>query len=69
MKVAAVIINVFLPGVGTLFVGKFFAAIVQMFLYVIGLVFTFTWIGGIIGIPLCFIVWVWSIYSAVSAPD
>lgn len=67
MKVIAVLINIFVPGFGTLFVGKILSAIIQMLLYVIGLIFTFTWIGGIIGIPLCLIVWIWSIASVVTA--
>ncbi|MEA2905518.1 MAG: hypothetical protein QOI12_2905 [Alphaproteobacteria bacterium] len=69
MKVLGVIVNIFLPGVGTLIVGKIGAGIIQIILYILGLIFIFTGVGSIIGLPVCFIVWIWSIISAATAKD
>jgi len=67
MKVLAVIINIFLPGVGTLIVGKIGQGIAQIVLYVIGMLFIFTGIGIVIGWPICFVVWIWAIVSAATS--
>jgi TM2 domain-containing membrane protein YozV len=66
MKALAIICNVFWPGIGSFFVGKVGQGIAQLVLYFIGLIFIFTAIGAIIGIPLCFGVWVWGIVTAVN---
>lgn len=69
MKVAAIVINIFLPGVGTLLVQKWTQAIFQIILAIIAVVLIFTVIGGIIGGPLYFAVWIWAIVSAATAPE
>ncbi len=69
MKVAAIVINIFLPGVGTLFVQKWVQAIFQIILATIALVLTFTGIGAIIGGPLGIAVWIWAIVSAATARE
>ena len=66
MKVAAIVINIFLPGVGTLFVKKWGQAIFQIILATIALALNFTGIGGLIGLPLGIAVWIWAIVSAIS---
>ncbi len=67
MKVLGVIVNIFLPGIGTLIVGKIGQGIAQIVLYVVGLVFSFTVVGAVIGVPLCIAVWIWAIVSAATA--
>ena len=66
MKVAAIVINIFLPGVGTLFVKKWGQAIFQIILATIALALNLTGIGGLIGLPLGIAVWIWAIVSAIS---
>lgn len=69
MKVLGVIVNIFFPGIGTMIVGRIGTGIVQLLLYMFGVVLTITAVGAIIGIPIMFIVWVWAIVSAASTPD
>jgi TM2 domain-containing membrane protein YozV len=69
MKAAAIILNVFLPGVGSFFVGKPGQGIVQIVLYFIGIVLSFTVFLAIIGVPLCIGVWIWGVITATSSPS
>lgn len=68
MKVVAIIVNFFLPGLGSFFVGKVGQGIAQLILYIIGLILIFTGIGAIIGIPLCVGVWIWGLVTAATSP-
>ncbi len=68
MRAIAIIVNVFLPGVGTLIVGKVLVGIVQILLYVVAHFLIWTAILAIVGIPLAFIVWIWALVSAATAP-
>ena len=67
MKVLGIIVNVFLPGVGTLIVGKIAEGIAQIILYVVGLFLTISVFGSLFGIPLCIAVWIWAIVSAATS--
>lgn len=69
MKTAAIIINIFFPGIGSFFVGKVVQGIIQIILYVIGFILILTGIGFFIGGPLCFIVWIWAIVTAATSPS
>ncbi len=70
MKVLAIIVNLFLPGIGTLFVKKWGQAIAQIALSIIAGILIVTGVGSIIGIPLAIGVWIWSIVTAATAnPD
>jgi TM2 domain-containing membrane protein YozV len=66
MKVVGIVVNVFFPGIGTLIVGKIGEGIIQIVLMIVALVLNFTVILSIVGIPLAFIVWVWSLVSAAT---
>jgi TM2 domain-containing membrane protein YozV len=68
MKVVAIIVNFFIPGLGSFFVGKVGQGIAQLLLYIIGIVFVLTGIGAIIGIPLCIGVWIWGLVTAANSP-
>jgi len=68
MKVVAIIVNLFFPGVGSFFVGKVGQGIAQLILYIIGLVLIFTGILAIVGIPLCIGVWIWGLVTAATSP-
>ena len=67
MKVLGVIVNIFIPGIGTMIVGRIGQGIVQLILYILGLIFSFTIVGAVIGVPLCIGVWIWAIVSAATA--
>jgi len=67
MKALAVIVNLFLPGIGTLFVKKWGQAIGQIVLGIIAIVLIATGIGSFIGIPLGIGAWIWAIVTAASA--
>ena len=69
MKVLAVILNILLPGIGSLVVGKIGTGIVQLILYGFGAVLTATGLLAIVGAPICFVVWIWAIITAVNAPE
>lgn len=64
MAIAALIINFFVPGVGTLMLGKIIQGVIQLIMMLVGIVLNFTIIGAVVGIPLCFIAWVWSLVNA-----
>lgn len=68
MKILAIIVNIFFPGIGTLLVKKWWQAFFQIVLGAIGVILAWTGIGGIIGVPIVFIIWVWAIVSAATAP-
>lgn len=67
MKALAIIINFFIPGLGSFFVGKVGRGIAQLILYFIGWALIITAIGAIIGIPLCIGVWIWGLVTAATA--
>ncbi|HID44231.1 MAG TPA: hypothetical protein EYP34_00560 [Chromatiaceae bacterium] len=67
MKILAIIINLFFPGIGTLLVKKWGQAIGQIILGITAVVLMFTGIGSIIGMPLAVIVWIWAIVTTATA--
>lgn len=69
MKALAIIVNIFLPGIGTLIVKKFGQGIAQIVLGIIAALLIITGLLSIIGIPLGFGVWIWAIVSAATAED
>ena len=64
MKVVAILINFFVPGIGSFFIKQIGQGIVQFILWFIGVVLTMTAIGAIIGIPLMLGAWIWGLVSA-----
>ncbi len=68
MKALSIILNVFFPGVGSLVIGKVGQGITQIILYFLGVLFCFTLVGAIVGIPLMIGVWIWGLVTVTSAP-
>ena len=66
MKALAIVANIFIPGVGTLIIGKLGRGIAQILLFGLGVVLNFTVIGAIVGIPLCIGIWIWGIVVAAN---
>jgi hypothetical protein len=51
MNVLGIIVNIFLPGVGTLIVGKIPQGIIQIILFIVAVFLNITVIFAILGIP------------------
>lgn len=66
LKIVAIVVNIFLPGVGTLIVQKWIQGILQLILIGVAAVFTFTGVGVIVGYPLTGIVWIWALISTIT---
>mgnify|MGYP003630115942 FL=1 len=63
-KLVAFILNLFVPGLGTLFVGRIGTAIIQLLLIPIGIVLIM--FGGV-GVPILVADWVWGLLTVVHA--
>lgn len=63
MKVIAIILNIFMPGIGTLVARKWLPGIAQILLGMLAMFLMMTMIGGVIGLPLMAGVWVWALVS------
>lgn len=68
MKAVAVITNFFIPGLGTLILGKVGQGITQIILFIIGFFLTFGFMMILVGLPICFAVWVWGLVLAAKTP-
>ncbi|WP_337846012.1 hypothetical protein [Sphingomonas sp.] len=66
MKAAAIILNFFIPGVGSLIIGRTGAGIAQLIIYFVGLFFALTLIGIIIGGPMMLGAWIWGLVTAAT---
>lgn len=67
MKTGAIVLNFFLPGVGSLVIGKVGQGVTQLILYWLGVLFTFTLIGAFVGIPMMLAAWIWGMVVAASS--
>ncbi len=66
MKAVAVITNFFIPGLGSLVIGKLFQGLVQLLLIGLAAMLNFTVVGMIVGIPLWGIAWLWGMITAAT---
>lgn len=66
MKALAIVCNIFIPGVGSFFVGQVGQGIAQIILYGLGFLITIgtLGIGAIIGIPMMIGAWIWGLITA-----
>ena len=69
MKILSVIVNIFIPGIGTMMMGRIGTGIVQLLLIGLAAIFNFLVIGMIIGVPLYAIVWLWAVVGVALMPD
>ena len=69
MKTLAIIFNIFIPGVGSFFIGRAGQGIGQILIWGLGFMLTvFTLgFGGIIGIPMMMGAFVWGLVTAIGA--
>lgn len=68
MRALAIITNFFIPGLGTLIVGKVGQGIAQLLLFIVGFWLAFAWLILPIGLPICFAVWIWGLVVATRTP-
>ena len=66
MNVLGIIVNIFLPGVGTLIVGKIPQGIIQIILFIVAVFLNIPVIFAILGIPLGIGTYIWAIVSAAT---
>lgn len=66
MKVVGILVNFFIPGIGSMIVGKVGQGIFQFLLWLFGVFLNFTMVGAIIGIPICIVAWIWSLITAAT---
>lgn len=69
MKAVAIILNFFIPGVGSLVIGKTGAGVIQLIVYFVGLFLTLTLIGALIGAPMMLGAWIWGLVTAATHVD
>ena len=69
MKILSVIVNIFIPGIGTMMMGRIGTGIIQLILLGIANLMIWTFILGIIGWPLYAIVWLWAVVGVALMPD
>ena len=67
MKVIAIIVNIFFPGVGTIIVGKVGKGVTQIILTIIAGIMIATAFLSIVGVPLAIGVWIWALVSVASS--
>lgn len=66
MRAIGVIVNIFLPGVGTLLVGKFVEGVIQIVLVIIAILMNVSIVLAIIGVPLGIGTYIWALVSAAT---
>jgi TM2 domain-containing membrane protein YozV len=69
MKALAVILNIFLPGVGSFVVGKAGQGIAQILIFGLGFLLNIVTLGfgAIIGIPMMIGAWIWGLITALGS--
>lgn len=66
MKALGIIVNIFLPGIGTMIVGKVGEGLLQLIFVGVAWLLSITVVGVVIGGPLGFIVWIWALISTIT---
>lgn len=65
----AVVLSVFFPGVGHIYLGQTGIGITILILYVVGYLLIATIVGMIIGIPLIIATWLWGLIGSIKKCD
>ena len=69
LKILSIIVNIFIPGIGTMMMGRIGTGLVQLILVGLSAVLNFLVITLIIGVPLYAIVWLWAVVGVALMPD
>jgi TM2 domain-containing membrane protein YozV len=64
-KALVIIINLFVPGLGTLFIGKIIQALFQLALTILGWLLMFSVLFSFIGLGIYGISWIWALIVGI----
>jgi TM2 domain-containing membrane protein YozV len=67
-KIVGFIINIFIPGLGTLFVKRYIRALIQLTLFAIAIFLYISVLGAIFGMMIWLTTWVWSLVTVAFTP-
>jgi len=65
IAIIGLVLNLLIPGLGSLVGGKTKVGIWQLVLYILGAVLSLTFVLAIVGGPLTVIAWIWGIVTGV----
>lgn len=65
MAIAGLIVNLFIPGLGSIIGGKTNAGIIQLVLSALSAFLIITVLGALIGIPLAIAMWIWALITGI----
>jgi len=64
MNKVAIVLNIFLPPIGSFVAGKWVQGLLQLVLLAIAWFLIAAAVGAIVGIPIAIVAWVWAIVCA-----
>ena len=64
MKIAVILLNLFLCPVGTFVAGQITSGVIQVILLVLAMILAYTVVGLLLAVPLALIVWIWGMIIA-----
>ncbi len=67
MNILAVIVNFFIPGIGSFIVGKGGAGVAQLLLFIVGLFLIVTVLFSLFGFIMVAVAWIWGLITAANA--
>lgn len=67
MNIVAVIVNFFIPGIGSFMVGKGGAGVAQLLIFIMGLFMVLTVFLSAFGFIFMAIAWIWGLITAATA--
>jgi len=65
LAIVGLIVNIFIPGVGSLIGGRTKEGVIQLVMSIVAFVLDITIIGLVLGIPLGLAAWIWGIVTGV----
>jgi TM2 domain-containing membrane protein YozV len=65
----AVILSIFFPGAGHIYLGEKGTGLLILILYGIGYLISLTLIGAVIGVPLIIAMWLWGLIGSIKKGD
>ncbi|MBI5872137.1 hypothetical protein HZB88_03555 [archaeon] len=65
LAIVGLVINLFIPGLGSIIGGKTGAGVPQLIIAVIGWILCLTLIRAIVGVPLWAIAWIWALITGI----
>ena len=63
--IIGLIVNLFLPGLGTIIFGLTETGVIQLVLYLVGVFLMVSILGAIVGVPLMLAMWIWALVLSI----